>query len=113
MDVARGGPWGGPSLTGPAGGHHRSLAGCLPLQHPGRETATSCLTSAAVCGWRMLRVGSGRLPGRRGEDIRMLPAVVLGQGGAGLAGPAGDGALADLAAGDRKAGDGDGEARGT
>ena len=52
-------------------------------------------------------------PGRRGEDIRMLPAVVLGQGGAGLAGPAGDGALADLAAADRKAGDGDGETRRT
>ncbi len=41
----------------------------------------------------------------------MLPAVVLSQDGARLAGPAGDGALADLAAADWKAGDGDWEAR--
>lgn len=37
----------------------------------------------------------------------MLPAVVLGQGGARITGSAGDGALANLAAADRKAGDSD------
>jgi hypothetical protein len=43
----------------------------------------------------------------------MLPAVVLGQGGARLTGFAGDGALADLAAADRKAGDSDRKAYAT
>jgi hypothetical protein len=40
-------------------------------------------------------------------------AVVPGQDIAGLPGPVGDGALAYLAAGDRKMGDGHGEAPGT
>ena len=40
-------------------------------------------------------------------------AVVPGQGIAGLPGPAGDGVVAYLAAGDRKMGDGHGEAPGT
>jgi hypothetical protein len=43
----------------------------------------------------------------------MLPAVVLGQGGTRLPGFAGDGALADLAAADGKAGDSDWKAYAT
>jgi hypothetical protein len=62
---------------------------------------------------RGCRVGSVRSFGRRGEEVGMLPAVVLGQGGARLTGFAGDGALADLAAADRKAGDSDRKAYAT
>ena len=51
--------------------------------------------------------------GWRAENFGMLAAVVLGQDGTCLAGPAGDGALADLAADDREMGDGDGETAGT
>ena len=43
----------------------------------------------------------------------MGPAVVPGQDLADHAGPAGDGAVADLAARDRKMGNGHGEAAGT
>jgi len=43
----------------------------------------------------------------------MCPAVVLGQHLAGLAGPVGDCAVADLAAHDRKMRNGDREAAGT
>jgi hypothetical protein len=59
------------------------------------------------------RVGSGRPFGSRGEEVGMLPAVVLGQGGTRLPGFAGDGALADLAAADGKAGDSDWKAYAT
>jgi hypothetical protein len=45
-------------------------------------------------------------PGGRGEDLGMRPAVVLGQDRAGLARPVGHRAPADLAPGDRQAGDG-------
>jgi hypothetical protein len=51
----------------------------------------------------------------RGEAKRfgMGPAVVLGQDLAEAAGPVGDGTAADLAARDRKLGNGHGEAAGT
>ena len=48
----------------------------------------------------------------RAKCFRMGPAVVLGQRLAGSTGPVGHGALADLAAGDRKLGDGDRETAG-
>jgi hypothetical protein len=54
-----------------------------------------------------------RLPGREAERFGVGPAVVLGQDLAEVAGPVGDGAVADLAARDRKVGNGHGEAAGT
>ena len=48
----------------------------------------------------------GRLPGTEAERFGMGPAVVLGQDLAEVPGPVGDGAVADLAARDRKMGDG-------
>jgi hypothetical protein len=55
----------------------------------------------------------GRLPGRDAERFGMGPAVVPGQDLAEVPGLVGDGVVADLAAGDRKLGDGPGEAPGT
>ena len=54
----------------------------------------------------------GRLPGREAGRFGTGPAVVPGRPAEG-AGPAGDGAVADLAARDRKMGNGHGEAAGT
>jgi hypothetical protein len=51
-----------------------------------------------------------QLPGCEVECFRMGPAVVLGQDLGEGAGPVRDGAVADLAAGDRKLGDGHREA---
>jgi hypothetical protein len=53
------------------------------------------------------RVSSVRPLGWGSEEVGVFPAVVLGQGDARLTGFAGDGALAHLAAADRKAGDSD------
>ena len=58
-------------------------------------------------------VACGRLPGREAERLGMGPAVVLGQDLAEVPGPVGDGAVADLAARDRKMGNGHREAAGT
>jgi hypothetical protein len=55
----------------------------------------------------------GRLPGREAGRLGMGPAGVPGHDLAEVAGPAGDGAVADLAARDRKMGNGHGEAAGT
>ena len=55
----------------------------------------------------------GRLPGTEAGRFGMGPAVVPGQDLAELAGPVGDGAVAELAARDRKMGDGHREAAGT
>jgi len=67
--------------------------------------------------WRHLRDSaeglSGRLPGREAERLGMGAAVVLGQDLAEVPGPVGDGAVADLAARDRKMGNGHREAAGT
>lgn len=54
-----------------------------------------------------------RLPGRKAEFFRMVPAVVLGQDLAQVAGLVCDGALADLAARHRQLGDGYREAAGS
>jgi hypothetical protein len=54
-----------------------------------------------------------RLPGRDAEGFGMGPAVVLGQDLAEVAGPVRNGAVADLAARDRKMGNGHREAAGT
>ena len=59
----------------------------------------------SVCGW----LPGGGEAGCCGVGV----AVVPGQGSAGFPGPAGDGVVAYLAAGDRKLGDGHGEAPGT
>ena len=56
--------------------------------------------------------GAGGLPGGQAERFGMGPAVVLGQGLAEAAGPVRHGAAADLAAGERQLGNGDGEAAG-
>ena len=53
-----------------------------------------------------------RLPVRKAERFGMGPAVVLGQGLAEAAEPVRHGAVADLAAGERQLGNGDGEAAG-
>jgi len=53
-----------------------------------------------------------RLPGCEVECFRMGPAVVLGQYLREVAGPVRDGSVTDLAAGDRKLGNGHGEAAG-
>ncbi len=55
----------------------------------------------------------GRLPERDAEHLGVSPTVVLGQDLAEMAGPVGDGAVAELAARDRKMGNGDREAAGT
>jgi hypothetical protein len=54
----------------------------------------------------------GQLPGRQAERFRMGPAVVLGQDLAEAAGPVRDGAAANLAARDRKTGNGHRETAG-
>jgi hypothetical protein len=59
------------------------------------------------------RRGDRRLPGRGAQCFRVSPAVMLGQRFADLAWAVGDRALADLAAHDRKLGDGDREVAGT
>ena len=61
----------------------------------------------------MVQVLGGRLPGRDAERFGVGPAVVFGQDLAEAAGPVGDGAAADLAARDRKLGNGHWEAAGT
>jgi hypothetical protein len=53
-----------------------------------------------------------QLPGCEVERFWMGPAVVLGQDLTEVAGPVRDGAVADLAAGDRKLGNGHREAAG-
>ena len=55
----------------------------------------------------------GRLPGWQAERFGMGPAVVLSQDLAEAAGPVRDGAAADLAARDRKMGNGHGKTAGT
>jgi hypothetical protein len=55
----------------------------------------------------------GRLPGTEAERFGMSPAVVPGQDLAEATGPERDCAAADLAARDRKLGDGHREAAGT
>jgi hypothetical protein len=64
-------------------------------------------------GRRMMPGWSGGLRGRDAEFFGVGPAVVLGQDRAEIAGPVRHGGLADLAAGDRKIGDGNREAAGT
>jgi len=55
----------------------------------------------------------GRLPGRQAERFGVGPAVVLGEHFAKAARPVRDGAMANLAARDRKAGNGDRKAAGS
>ena len=64
---------------------------------------------------RYLRGNAGslrRLLGRDAERLGMGPAVVLGHDLPEAAGPVGDGAVADLATGDRQLGNGHREAAG-
>jgi hypothetical protein len=84
--VTAGGLWRGPAGPAPAG--QRSLR---PV--------------GDLCGW----LPGGGEAGCSGVGL----AVVPGQGIAGFPGPVGDGGVAYLAAGDRKMGDGHGEAPGT
>ena len=90
---------------------------------PPTATIGSPVVPRDVFGWRDLsrsKIGlssaeglRGRLPGTEAERFGMGPAVVPGQDLAEIPGPVGDGAVADLAARDRKMGDGHGEAPGT
>jgi len=61
-----------------------------------------------TCG--LMRAACGRLLGREAERFGMGPAVVPGQDLTEAAGSVRDGAVADLAAGDRQPGKGHGEA---
>ena len=80
----------------------RGRAAAKPL---GRTTPAE--TARLVSGLR------GRVTGRQADRFGMGQAVVLGQGLAEAAGPVRDGAAADLAARDRKMGNGHGETAGT
>jgi hypothetical protein len=87
-----------PSATRPSG---------VGPQQSRRGRMTRAETTRLVPGLR------GRLPGRQAERFGMDPAVVLGQDLAEAARPVRDGAAADLAARDRKTGNGYGETAGT
>ena len=92
----------------PVGWPRPVTAGVCGVVLPGRLAAAGqrVLRSVGVlCGW----LPGGGEAGCCGVGL----AVVPGQGIAGLRGPAGDGVVAYLAAGDRKMGDGHGEAPGT
>lgn len=97
-----------------AGPHHRSATlgdrWCPPARLCG-TFVPSGQAGGGVCD----SAGSlrGRLPGRQAGCLGMGPAVVPGQDLAEVAGPAGDGAVADLAAGDRTTGNGPRDAAGT
>ena len=91
----------------PVGWLRPVTAGVCGVVLPGRLALAGsglCGRWAIVCGW---------LPGGEAGCCGVGLAVVPGQGIAGLPGPAGDGVVAYLAAGDRKMGDGHGEAPGT
>jgi hypothetical protein len=75
-----------------------------------RREAAAEWTRADPGLWRLR--DSARSGGCGVECVGVLAAIVLGQDGTRLAGPACDGALADLAADDRKTRDGDGETAG-
>ena len=75
---------------------------CNKIIRAGRPSATASA--------RIVRSLRDRLPGRKGERFGMGPAVVLGQDLAEVAGAVRDSAAADLAARDRKLGNGHGEA---
>jgi len=78
-----------------------------PVAGPGAEPAELALQ-------RRRAAPKGRwLPGREAERFGMGPAIVLGQDVAGLPGPVRDGAMADLAACNRKMRHGYREAAGT
>jgi hypothetical protein len=81
--------------------HH---AGAPPTCRPGEPAG-----SGECCRYR---VRSQRPVGRGGEHVGVLATVVLGQDGTGLTRSACDAALADLAADDRKSGNGNGKAVG-
>jgi hypothetical protein len=103
--------------------HRRFYARALTINRPRSVTAVVLGLSPAAGSSRGhrrpatawadgARLGS-RLPGRDAEGFGMGPAVVLGQGLAEVAGPVREGAVADLAARDRKVGNGHREAAGT
>ena len=79
-----------------------------------RPTRASRLEAIGVgdgtCG--VMRAACGGLLGRDAERFGMGPAVVLGQDLGEGAGPVRDGSVADLAAGDRKLGNGHREGAG-
>jgi hypothetical protein len=82
-----------------------ALADRAPKSSEGRPTSAT-LTAGLP---RRLR---DRLPGREVERFGMGPAVVLGQDLSKVAGPVRDGAVADLAVGDWKLGNGHRKAAG-
>jgi hypothetical protein len=75
-------------------------------------TTISSLVSHPASLARCAGISEARLCGRKAERFRMCPPVVLGQHFAGLAGLVRDGAVADLAARDRKVRNRHGEAAG-
>jgi hypothetical protein len=84
-----------------------SLVG--PVTHRFDRSGVSAYGRRASCDVQA-GGGFGELPGQDAKRAGMGPAVVLGQDLAEAAGPIGDRAVADLAACDRKMGNGDGEA---
>ena len=102
---------------------HRFYVRALTIDRPRSVTAGVLRPgSAASSSWVGRPVAAaadsagslrGRLPGREAGRLGMGPAVVPGQDPAEVAGPAGHRAVADLAARDRKMGNGHGEAAGS
>ncbi len=79
---------------------------------PGSRSATSALRAGGRQRWNSSRAGLTSVLGGDAERFGMGPAVMLGQDLADVAGPVGEGTVADLAAGDRQMGDGHREQRG-
>ena len=95
-------------LAGVREGHLAELFAQAGLDGTQASTLTVRVRQASFGQW-----WEPRLPGREAEHFGMGPAVVLGQDLAGVAWPVRDGAVTDLAAGDRKMGNGHREAAGT
>ena len=105
--------------TSPLSEKHKTAPAAVTILHPTGRTNPfpgKCSRSAyaAHCGQRKaigrIRIfpalERSRAPVGRGQRFRVHPAVMVGQDGARLTRPVGQGASADLAAGDRKMGHG-------
>lgn len=95
------------SASGPCSGVGHAASPFRALNSPWSRAVPDRPTSATIT--RDLR---DELLGYGLKRFRMDPAVVLGQDLSDRAGPVSDGAVTDLATGDRKLGDGHGEAAG-
>jgi hypothetical protein len=95
-----------------AGPHHGSATLCHRWRPPGSPAARSSLADRGPRLHECIGGSPGSLRGRDAERFGVSPAVVLGQHLTEVAGPVGDGAVADLTARDRELGNGHGKAAG-